>query len=123
MALEEKCVPHDRPSKIILAAVVVGACMFGAVASGQSFALTLRWNGPGAAHPLEGSWPTVAGQQYFIETSSDLAEWSLLPLMEHGNGTPVLRPLPWENASRRFFRVWQLPPPPANRPWVTAASG
>jgi enterochelin esterase-like enzyme len=106
----------------ILVTLVVGACLLGAAASGQSFALTLRWNGPDANHPLEGSWPTAAGHQYFIETSSDFAEWSLLPLMENGNDAPVLRPLPWESASRRFFRVWQLPPPPANRAWVTSAA-
>ena len=28
-------------------------------ACAQSFALSLRWNGPEATHPIEGSWPTV----------------------------------------------------------------
>lgn len=94
-------------------------------ACAQSFALSLRWNGPEATHPIEGSWPTVTGQEYFIESTSDLADWSLLPLIKKGDGAPALQALPWENAAKQFFRVWQLPPPPANRPWVTseAATG
>jgi enterochelin esterase-like enzyme len=88
-------------------------------ASAQSFFLSLSWNGPEAAHPIEGSWPTVVGQEYFIEATSDLAAWALLPVVEIGDGAPTLRPLPWEADTRQFFRVWQLPPSPADRPWVT----
>ncbi|MFM7180439.1 MAG: alpha/beta hydrolase [Verrucomicrobiales bacterium] len=109
------------PLNLILVAVSGAACLLNTIASAQSFALTLRWNEPGAADPLEGSWPTMTGQQYFIETSRDLAQWSLLPFMETGNGTPVSRPLP-SDGSGGFFRAWRLPPPPANRPWVTAAA-
>jgi enterochelin esterase-like enzyme len=90
------------------------------VSSGHSFDLSLRWNGADAADPLEGIWPTVAGQEYFTETSTDMNAWSLLPLMKVGDGAPALQPLPWENPAKQFFRVWQLPPPPANRPWVTS---
>ena len=89
-------------------------------ACAQSFALSVRWNGPEATHPIEGSWPTVTGQEYFIETTSDLATWSLLPFMEVGDGATALEPLPWESASKQFFRVWQLPPQSAAQPWVTS---
>jgi len=44
---------------------------FALTATASAFDLLLRWNGPGATHPLEGSWPTVASQEYFIETTSD----------------------------------------------------
>ncbi|MFM6127195.1 MAG: alpha/beta hydrolase [Sphaerospermopsis kisseleviana] len=101
-----------------LAIVLLGAVL---TASGQAFDLSLRWNGPGATDPLEGSWPTVNGQQYFVETTRDLVQWSLLPFMETVKGTPSSRPLPGDGSSG-FFRAWQLPPPPANRPWVTDAS-
>lgn len=101
-------------------AVAVAILVAFLAASAQAFDLSLRWNGPEATDPIEGSWPTVAGQEYFIETTSDLADWSLLPLMKVGDGAPALQPLPSENASKQFFRVWQLPPPPANRPWVTS---
>jgi enterochelin esterase-like enzyme len=89
-------------------------------ASAQSFVLSLRWNGPAATHPIEGSWPTVAGQEYFIEATPDLGAWSLLPFMEVGDGATALEPLPWDSASKQFFRVWQLPPQSAARPWVTS---
>jgi enterochelin esterase-like enzyme len=89
-------------------------------ASAQPFVLSLRWNGPAATHPIEGSWPTVTGQEYFIETTPDLATWSLLPFTEVGDGATVLEPLPWDSASKQFFRVWQLPPQSAARPWVTS---
>lgn len=88
--------------------------------SAQNFNLTVHWNGPEATHPIEGSWPTLAGQEYFIETTSDLASWLLLPLIEVGDGTSALQPLPWDIASKQFFRVWQLPPQSAAQPWVTS---
>jgi hypothetical protein len=65
------------------AAAVACGWMAAQLASAQSFALTLRWNEPGATDPLEGSWPTMNGQQYFVETSRDLAQWSLSPFMEN----------------------------------------
>ena len=89
-------------------------------ASASGFDLSLRWNGPEATHPIEASWPTVAGQEYFIETTSDLATWSLLPFTEVGDGATALEPLPWDSASKQFFRVWQLPPQSAAQPWVTS---
>jgi hypothetical protein len=89
-------------------------------ATAPGFDLSLNWNGPEATHPIEGSWPTVTGQEYFIETTSDLAAWSLLPFTEVGDGATALEPLPWDSASKQFFRVWQLPPQSAARPWVTS---
>lgn len=119
--LESRCLRRPRGVLAVAVAILVAVLP----ASLQAFDLSLRWNGPEATDPIEGSWPTVTGQEYFIETTSDLAGWSLLPLMKVGDGAPALQSLPWENAAKQFFRVWQLPPPPANRPWVTseAASG
>lgn len=107
--------------RVSVAAFALLAVMAGALsASGQSFDLSLRWNGPEETEQIEGSWPTVEGQEYFLEATSDLAAWSLLPLMKVGDGAPALQALPQENAAKQFFRVWQLPPPPANRPWLTS---
>lgn len=107
-----------RPHDVLAVAVAILVAVL--PASAQAFDFSLRWNGLEATDPIEGSWPTVAGQEYFIETTPDLADWSLLPLMKVGDGTPALQPLPWENAAKQFFRVWQLPPPPGNRQWVTS---
>jgi len=86
------------------------------VTQGRTFDLMLHWNGPDAAQPLEGSWSTLAGKEYVVETASDLSDWSLLHEMKLGDGSPTLQALPWTN-DRRFFRVWELSP--SNKAWVT----
>ena len=86
----------------------------------SGFDLSLRWNGPDATHPIEGSWLTVTGQEYFIETTYEWADWSLLPVRAVGDGAIAMQPLPWENAAKQFFRVWELPPQSAAQPWVTS---
>ena len=109
-----------RLRNVACAAVAGFVLMANPAASAGSFDLSLRWNGPEATHPIEGSWPTVAGQEYFIETTSDLGAWLLLPFMGVGDGATAFQPLSWDTASKQFFRVWQLPPQSAARPWVTA---
>lgn len=106
-------------SLLLSGLVTCTAAILGSAAHAQPFALSLRWNGPGATNPLQATWPTVTNRQYFIERTTNWTDWSLLPRMGVGNGAEAVWPLPW-GGPREFFRAWQLPPPP--REWITTTA-
>lgn len=89
-----------------------------AAATGLQIDLQVRINYDlmNSAPTLE--WSSVGGSEYFIQKSTDLQEWRLLPLKFEGNDSLKEKAIDLETAT--FYRViHQLKP---DRPWVTSAA-
>lgn len=54
---------------------------------------------------FEAQWPTVTGNTYFLETSTDMINWTYLPYVNLGTGGLLTQPFSSVSHDRKFLKV------------------